>query len=165
VNEDKQSSARSDDAELEREIRSRRKFSLAEAIGRLGGGELMKGASPVTEKRQVELQVEHYLEQHLADAEGALEAVLLRRVRDSDILLKQGYEQPLAALALLIEQVLVSEESLRQFVNEVDAQWGHMYRERPYFQQEGQPPHQDDPYTLSSVRAKLAKLLEPLRSE
>jgi hypothetical protein len=35
------------DAELEREIRKDRKFTLAEAIGRLAGPGAMKGESPV----------------------------------------------------------------------------------------------------------------------
>ena len=165
MNEENKTPTGPGDAELEREIRSRRKFSLAEAIGRLAGGDLMKGASPVTLKRQAELQIEHYLESHLVDAEGALEAVLLRRVRDSDILLETSYEQPLDTLALFLERILGSEGLLQGFVNEVDAEWGRIYRERPYFQIEGQPPHRDDPYTLSSVRVTLSRLIEQLRKE
>jgi len=153
------------DAELEREIRSRRKFTMAEAIGRLGGNELLKGASPVTAKRQAELQIEHHLERNLTDADGALEAVLLRHVKESEVLLGTRYEEPLAAMAHFVEQLLSSEELLGQFVREVDAQWGRMYDERPYFQKDGQPPHRDDPYTLSSVRAKLTRLIEQPRNE
>jgi hypothetical protein len=40
------------DAELEREIRQERKFTLAEAIGRLAGPGAMKGESPVTRLQQ-----------------------------------------------------------------------------------------------------------------
>ena len=36
------------DADLEREIRAERKFTLTEAIGRMAGPGSMKGASPVT---------------------------------------------------------------------------------------------------------------------
>src|SRR6476469_612637 len=39
------------DAELEREIRAERKFTLAEAIGRMAGPGAMKGVSPVSNKR------------------------------------------------------------------------------------------------------------------
>ena len=39
-------------AEIERELRTNRKFSLSDAIGQLGGGDVMKGGSPVTRKRQ-----------------------------------------------------------------------------------------------------------------
>jgi hypothetical protein len=47
MSKDKKERPGSEDAEIEREIRLGRKFSLAEAIGRMGGG-LLKGASPVT---------------------------------------------------------------------------------------------------------------------
>jgi hypothetical protein len=50
-NKDKQHSEA--DAELEREIRKERKFTLTEAIGRMAGPGAMKGESPVT--RQVDL--------------------------------------------------------------------------------------------------------------
>ena len=103
--DDRSPPRREEDAELERKIRSRRKFTLAEAIGRLGGSDLLKGASPVTQRRQAEIAIEQYLEQNLIDAEGALSAVLLRRVRDSEILLRHSYNEPLAALAEYIERV------------------------------------------------------------
>ena len=154
-----------EDAELNREIRFGRKFSLAEAIGRLGGKKLLKGASPVTLKRQAALEIEAYLERHLVDAEGALEIVLLRRVRDSEILLKMGYQQPLAVLAVYIERILHSEERLKDLVNDVDAEWGRIYYERPHFQTDGSEPNREDPYTFSSVRATLTQLIEKLRSE
>jgi hypothetical protein len=164
TDKDKQKPRRAEDEGLEREILSHRKFSLAEAIGRMGSG-LLKGVSPVTHKRQAELKIERYLEQNLIDSEGALEVVLLRRVRESELSLKMGYDQPLAALAALIEQILSSESLLRGFVNAVDAQWGRMNFERPHIQKEGQPPDPEDPYTFSSVRAKLEQLEKKLQAE
>jgi len=151
-------------ADLEREIRAERKFSLAGAIGRLGGGRLMKGASPVTRMRQAELEIKLFLEEHLADAEGALSVVLKRQVRDSDILLAAGYEQPLGALVQVAERILSSEERLQSFVHEVDAEWGRMYLERPHFEEPGQPPDRTDPYTFTSVRVQLSLLLDKLSS-
>ena len=71
------------DEDLEAEIREGRKFTLEEAIGRMAGKDLMKGASPVTRKRRAELRIEGYLETHFIDSEGALETVLLRRVSNS----------------------------------------------------------------------------------
>ena len=71
------------DAEIEREVLSRREFSLAEAIGRRNS-DLLKGASPVTRKRQASLRLERYLESRLLDGEGALRAVLRRRIRESE---------------------------------------------------------------------------------
>ncbi|NQT37488.1 MAG: hypothetical protein HQ581_08370 [Planctomycetes bacterium] len=165
MSEDKKKRPSSEDAEIEREIRSDRKFSLAEAIGRMGGDGMLKGASPVTGKRQAELEIEHYLESHLVDAQGALEVVLLRRVRESELLLKRGYDQPLESLALFCERILGSEELLRYFVTDVDAEWGRIYLERPYFQKGDRPPDPEDPYTFSSVRVALSALVAKLRGE
>ena len=150
------------DADLEREIRAGRKYSLAEAIGR-AAGDLMKGASPVSLKRQAELEIEQYLEGRLADAEGALTVELQRRVGESDELLDAGYERPLAALASVTERILASTGRLRSFVRRVDAEWGRMYSERPYFEVGEAPPRPGDPYTLESVREALSRLLEDLR--
>jgi len=163
VSEDERKPSDPDDADIEREVRSGRKFSLAEAIGRLGGGGLLKGASPVTRKRQAELEIEGYFDRHLIDSERALKIVLLRRVRDSELLFKMGYDQPLTALALFCGRILDSEERLRDFVRDVDAEWGRINRERPHFQKGDRPPHPEDPYTFSSVRTKLTGLVAKLR--
>ena len=156
----KQSRSPGEDDELEREIRAQRKFSLAEAIGRMGG-DLLKGASPVTGKRQAELVLERYLRKNLSDAEGALQVALQRRLKESEVLLK-GYDQPFDVLSRLLESLLDSEERLRRFVGQVDAEWGRLYSERPYFEIEGRSPHPQDPYTFDSVRDQLARLLADL---
>ena len=91
--------------------------------------------------------------------------LLLRRVRESEMLFKMGYEQPLTVLALFCERILGSEGLLRDFVTEVDAQWGRIYLERPHFQKDGRPPDPDDPYTFASVRIALSGLITKLRSE
>jgi len=90
------------DAELEREIRKERKFTLAEAIGRLAGPGAMKGESPVTRLQQAEAQIESWLRSHLADAGGALRVVLYRHVKGSELLLN-NFDQPLVVLARLRE--------------------------------------------------------------
>ncbi len=149
--------------DLEREARSGLKFSLAKAIGQLGGGDLLKGASPVTRKRQVEVATNLFLEEHLADAEGALLVVLERRFREGMDLTDESYEHPLAALTKIVEHILDREDRLQSFVTQVDAEWGRIYLERPHFQQPGQRPHRDDPYTFKSVRATLTSLLDALR--
>jgi hypothetical protein len=163
--EDKKPTRNQENSELEREILRDRKFTLAEAIGRLGGGDLLKGESPVPRKRQAEFEVERYLELNLIDSEGALETVLLRHVKNNEMFLKMGYEQPLSTLALLTEQILSSEQLLRDFVNEVDREWGRMFRERPHLQTADSPADPDDPYTFSSVRTTLSGLVARLRSE
>ena len=151
-----------EDAALEREVRAHRKYSLAEAIGR-AAGDLMKGASPVTHERQAELEIEQYLKSHLADAEGALAVVLRRRALASEALLERSFGEPLEALAEAAERLLDSPPRLRRFVREVDAEWGRIYSERPYFQLGDAPPRPGDPYTTESVRDALSGLLERLR--
>jgi hypothetical protein len=149
------------DADLEREIRKERKFSLAEAIGRLAGPGMMKGVSPVTRKQQSEVEIQSYLERHLIDAAGILPVVLLRRVKGSELLLN-NFDQPLFVLASYIQRVLDSEYLLKELVREADIEWGQLFGERPYFDQEGCPPDPDDPYTIESVRVSLSRLLEKL---
>jgi len=151
-----------DEAQLEREIRQDRKFSMAESIARRAGKKLLKGGSPITSQQQAELIVERYLQQNLSDTEGALRVVLERRVRESESLFKRGYQQPLTALRLYVEGLLGSDGLLEDFVREVDAMWGQIYYERPHFQEKGAPPDADDPYTFESVRRKLTRLIEQL---
>src|SRR4051794_2626370 len=86
------------DAELQRQIRAERKFSLTEAIGRMAGPGMMKGVSPVTRKQQAGAEIQEYLDQHLADAAGVLSGVFLRDVKESEQLLNT-FDQPLVALA------------------------------------------------------------------
>ena len=69
--------------EIGREIRLHRKFSLADAIGQASGGDFMKGGSPVTRKRQAELEVEEYLRRHLVDPGGVLRIVMLRHLGEA----------------------------------------------------------------------------------
>lgn len=145
-------------AEIEREIRSRRKYSLAEAIGR-SAGDLMKGASPVSRKQQAEFEIEELLERYLTDSEGALSDVLLRRVKQSEELL-EDYESPRAVLAGVLRHLLSSEERLRRFVRQVDAEWGRMYSELPHFDHADRASDANDPYTSASVSSTLEALLK-----
>lgn len=145
------------DAELQREIRAERKFTLAEAIGRLAGPGMMKGVSPVSRQQQAVAEIQEYLNRHLADAAGTLPGVLLRQVKESDLLLS-GFDQPLAVLAGYVRQVLDSEYSLKELVREADVEWGCTFGERPFFEKDGYPPTPDDPYTVESVRASLTQL-------
>jgi hypothetical protein len=149
------------DAQLEREIRDGRKFTLEEAIGRLAGPGMMKGVSPATRKQQAEAEIESYLDRHLMSPAGAMSVVLLRRVKESEILLN-NLDQPLVVLANCVQQILDSEHLLREIVRESDVEWGRVYGERPLFQKEGCPPDQEDPYTVESVRITLSQLIEKL---
>ena len=146
------------DADLQREIRAERKFTLAEAIGRMGGPGMMKGASPVSGMQQAVAEIQSYLSRHSG---GDLPCVFLRHVKESELLL-HGFRQPLVVLADCVQKVLDSEYLLKELVREADVEWGREFGERPYFEKDGCPPHPDDPYTLESVRAALTRLARAL---
>ena len=146
-------------ADVEREIRRARKFSLSDAIGRLGGGGMLKGASPVPPIEQTAAAIANYLRAHLDDPGGVLAQVLARQVRASEILI-ENFDRPAVVLAGYVEQVLESETVLRELVREADVEWGRTLGERPHFEREGRPADADDPYTLASVRNALTKLLQ-----
>ena len=149
------------DAELEAEIRKGRKFTLAEAIGRLAGPGAMKGESPVARLQQAEIEIASWLRSHLLDAGGALRVVLHRDVKGSDLLLND-FDRPLVVLAHYCQRVLESDYLLEGLVRDADIEWGRAMGERPYFEKEGSPHHPDDPYTVESVRSALSGLLEQL---
>jgi hypothetical protein len=159
---DNQDTPRSEaDAELEREILKERKFTLAEAIGRLAGPGAMKGESPIPRMQQAEIEIESWLRKHLADAGGTLQGVLHRHVKESDLLLN-NFDQPLVVLASYCQRALDSDYLLEQLVRDADVEWGRAMGERPYFEREGSPCHPDDPYTVESVRNALTGLLKQL---
>jgi hypothetical protein len=149
------------DAELEREIRKERKFTLTEAIGRMAGPGAMKGASPVTRTQQAAVEIENWLRHHMSAGNGELQVVLLRRIKGSELLLN-NFDQPLGVLAAFCQQVLDSDYLLKDLVREADVEWGRVQGERPYFDKEGSPPNPDDPYTVESVRKTLYSLVEQL---
>jgi len=149
------------DAELEREILKERKFTLAEAIGRMAGPGAMKGESPIPRMQQAEIEIESWLRRHLPDSGGTLQVVLHRTVKGSELLLK-NFDQPLVVLARFCQQVLDSDYRLEELVREADAEWGRVMGERPFFEREGAPPHPDDPYTVESVRNALTGILQQL---
>jgi hypothetical protein len=149
------------DAELEREIRKGRKFTLTEAIGRMAGPGAMKGESPITRMQQAGVEIENWLTSHLADAGGGLQLVLLRGVNESELLLN-NFDQPLVVLASYCRQILASDYLLKELVRDADVEWGRVLGERPHFEEEGSPPDPDDRYTVDSVRKTLSALLKQL---
>jgi hypothetical protein len=86
---------------------------------------------------------------------------LLRGVKGSELLLNH-FGQPLVVLAGYVQRALGTEHLLKELVREADVEWGRSLGERPRFEEEGCPPHPDDPYTAESVRATLSRLLEEL---
>jgi hypothetical protein len=154
MQEDRDTPGADENANLEREIRAGREFSLTEAIGRMAGGGMMKGASPVSRRRQAELTIQEYLRRNLTDAGGVLGGVVLRHVEHLD-----ACDDPLHALVDYVRHVLTSDSLLRDLVREADEEWGRQLGERPYFQRADGTHHPADPYTFESVRLALSQLV------
>src|SRR5262245_1461709 len=114
--------------------------------------------------QQAELEIGAWLRTHLADAGGALEVVLHRRVKGSELLLA-NFDQPLVVLASYCQQLLNSDYQLQELVREADVEWGRLMGERPYFEIAGSECHPDDPYTVDKVRGALAAVLQQLEAE
>jgi hypothetical protein len=150
------------DAELEQEIRRQRKFTLEEAIGRMAGPGAMKGESPVSRLQQAEFEILSWLRSQLGG--GELEVVLLRCVKQSELLLKQ-VDRPLGALGDYIQRLLDSDFGLKEFVRNVDVELGRTMGERPLFEKDGAAPDANDPYTIESVRKSLVELLKKLPAQ
>jgi hypothetical protein len=150
------------DKEIQRDILSGQKYSLASAIAREGGS-FLKGESPVPKLVQVTTEINLFIDRHLPDSTGALQLVLKHWVK-GDPLVSQNLESPLKGLAQILEKILNNEELFYEMVRQADVKWGQMYKERPYFQKPGQPPHPDDEYTHESVKEKLYSLQEKLSS-
>jgi hypothetical protein len=154
--------AESDDlATIESEIRRRRAFDPATAIGRAGAGNL-KGASPVPGTRQALLAIGELLAARLSDPDGSLGRTLLVRLEDNPPLLDRHREHPERALAELLDRVLTVPVELEDLVREADARWGRDYDEPPRFERGGRPAAADDPYTNEGVRAALIQLRRSL---
>jgi hypothetical protein len=150
-----------DDAQLQREIRDGRQFTLAEAIGRLGGSGVMKGASPVAGRREAEAAIGEAVRRHLPDRAGALATTLIRTVTASEDLDRDPHH-PIQVLTGVIDRHLAHAELLADLVRAADQEWGGVMGERPYFERSGAPPDPADPYTQASVRAALVRLRQAL---
>lgn len=159
MSETKQPPQPDDAASIEREIRRGRTFSIGDAIGRMGGQDMLKGASPVPPLEQTCAAIANYLKAKLDDPGGVLAHVMLRNVKTSEILLEH-FDEPRRVLVAYLNQVLESETLLKDLVREADAEWGRTVGDRPHFEREGRAPDPDDPYTLASVRDRLMALVE-----
>ena len=149
------------DSALQREIRQGRKFSVNDVIGRAGGPGIMKGGSPVSPIQQASFEIEFYLREHVSDPSGVLPIVLLRRVKDSALLLENP-GQPMKVLSAYLTRLLKTPDLIEELVRETDVEWGRRLGERPVIEKEGQPSHPEDPYTFESVRVVLERLRDGL---
>ncbi|MBL8824073.1 MAG: hypothetical protein JNJ77_15910 [Planctomycetia bacterium] len=149
--------------ELEKEIRRGRKFTIAEAIGRMAGPGMMKGVSPISGKQQADAIIEDVINRLLVDNQGALKSVIIRQLKASSQLLTRFHE-PIQVLQDVLQHLLHSEYHLKELVRDADVEWGQMNDVRPHFEREGFPPDPDDPYTFESVKKTLESLLKEISS-
>lgn len=157
------SEKKTQDAVLQQEIRSRRKFSMAEAIGR-EGGHFMKGHNPVPAIDQLVAALNDFIRENIRDTSGMLLSVLQERVKNQSLALSEHAEKPFSFLHGLIRSYLDHPERLYELTRQTDTRWGQLSGEKPHFQKPGAPPHPDDEYSHGSVTAKLKNLLEVIES-
>jgi len=150
-------------AEIQREIRSGRGFSIADLIAQ-EGGTFLKGDSPIPRPLQAEAEIRLFIDQHLSDSEGAMKTTLRTWVK-TESPLSENLDTPLLALHALLTAIVNQPSLLHEFVRQVDMKWGQLYNERPLFQQPGQPAHPDDEYTHESVHVVLSELLATLEAQ
>lgn len=147
---------------FQQQLRRGQRFTLADVIGREGGG-YMKDASPVPRTKRAAVAVNRLLGDHLDDVSGCARQVLEASVIDDLATLERHLAAPVGAILERVDRLLANEEALRGFVRRVDTEWGRMMVERPHFERPGRPPHPEDEYTWASVRRTLEVLVQRLK--
>ena len=150
--------------QIQRDVFSRREFTLADIIAREGGS-FLKGESPIPKLVQLKGEINTFIRHNLPDVSGALQTVLYRWVDEDTARISRHLDAPLQAFSGLLESILENPSILHELVRQVDMLWGEMNDERPHFQRPGQSPHPDDEYTHESVYQQLAELSDRLQSE
>jgi hypothetical protein len=146
-------------AEITRDIRARREFSLAGALAGQDDGGNLAGASPVAAQQQFAFALAQWLLEAVPGAEGSLRHVLTREIAGRVDLIGDDPDSPQGAVAAWLKEMLPRPAVLRDLVREVDAEWGRRQTETPRFEKVGQPPAADDPYTVAGVTETLRTLL------
>ncbi|MEM9809159.1 MAG: hypothetical protein AAF959_28225 [Cyanobacteria bacterium P01_D01_bin.56] len=145
-------------SDLQREIRSGRKFSLSEAIGREGSS-FLKGSQAAVPRPLRALAVIHqWIDQNLIDPNGVLTHCLKQWVKD-DVRLGQYLDAPLLALRVIVSDMLMKPGILYEFSRQVAIEWGHINGERPYFQQPNTAAHPKVVYSHQCVRDLLTEFI------
>jgi len=145
--------------EIERDIRSRQKFTISSALSRSSGGSL-KGRSTAPQLVQATAHIVSFITTELHDLTGALLAALIERVKNDEIRISTHIDKPLDALKELLDEIIEHESILHEFVRQVDTHSGMILSERPVFQEPGDAPDPDDEYTHQSVKRALEELLK-----
>ncbi|CAN5611822.1 hypothetical protein BH23CYA1_BH23CYA1_17780 [soil metagenome] len=149
-------------ADLQREIRAERKFSLAEAISREGGG-FMKGESTIPRPLRATTEIKQFITTHLEPA-GAI-STTLQTWASSDIRLSRQLDTPLVALSEIIASILAEPTTLSEFARQVAIAHSQLTGDRPQFHRPGQPPDPTAAHTHLSIRAALLSLHQQIPSD
>ncbi|HRZ27315.1 MAG TPA: hypothetical protein P5346_15575 [Spirochaetota bacterium] len=149
---------------IRNEILLERKFSLADAIGREGGS-LIKGHSPIPLLDQVTAAINIFIRNNLEDSSMMLIAALQNTVKTDGVRLSSSIEKPLEYLRGLVRSHLDNPYLLYELAREADFRRCREYREKPFCQKPGEPPHPDNEYSHEAVRGKLAALLKKIERE
>ncbi len=147
--------------EIEREIRAGRKFSLAEAIGREGGG-FMKGESAIPRPLRAANEIKQFITTFSPDPAGVL-ASELTLWATSDAGVSRQLDTPLVALAQIVDSLLAEPTVFYEFARRVAIAQSKLTGDRPYFQQLDQPAHPDADYTHHNIRQYLLDISNYLR--
>lgn len=148
---------------LEREIRSQRKFTLAEAIGREGGS-FIKDESAIPRPLRAIAQINHFIAIHSPDPNSPFSDVLKLWAKE-DLRVSRHLDAPLTALTQIIQSLLNDPETFQEFFRRVAIAQSQLTGDRPYFQQPNCPPHPDAVYSHKSVKHQLSEILHKLQQD
>ena len=144
------------------EIRSQRKFTIAEAIGRAGGN-FMKGESAIPRPLRATAEINQFITTHLPNPGGPVSATLQSWTKE-DIRVSRHLDTPLVALSLIIESLLSEPSTFQEFFRQIAIAQSQLTGDRPHFQPPNYLPHPDAAHSHESVKQQLENLLQKLNS-
>lgn len=140
------------------------KSLLPEALQK-EASDFIKGESPMPPGQRLIFEAKQFIMTHTGDLEGALKAILCELIDGAAGHIDAHRDTPATVVLRTLAPLLSNDFSLRDLVRRVDARWGAMNQERPYFDRPGEVPHPEDPYTLEGVSAALIGLQTTAREK
>ncbi|MGB3766624.1 MAG: hypothetical protein WA947_08690 [Phormidesmis sp.] len=151
------------DQSLVREIRTQRKFTLAEAIGREGSN-FMKGESAIPRPLRATAAINQFITTHLPSPSGPVSTVLQSWAKE-DVRVSRHLDAPLIALSQIIKSLLNEPTTFQEFFRQLAIAQSKLTGDRPHFQPPNHPPHPDAVHSHESVTQQLADLLQKLQAQ
>ncbi len=149
--------------DLVREIRSQRKFTIAEAIGREGGN-FMKGESAIPRPLRATTEINQFVITHFPNPSGPVSATLQSWAKE-DIRVSRYLDTPLIALSLILESLLNEPSTFQEFFRQIAIAQSKLTGDRPHFQRPNHPPHPDAAHSHDAVKQQLSNLLQKLQAD